>query len=108
MDTQTIIKPATLVEAFGTFESASKREKIDFPINDKLVLKRVNPDKSETILNMPFSENVDFESVTLPSKINIETKPLFIPTPFIEANTQEVKLYNLKNDCVIPVFSKES
>jgi hypothetical protein len=28
--------------------------------------------------------------------------------PFIEANTQEVSLYNLKNDCVIPVFSKDN
>lgn len=28
--------------------------------------------------------------------------------PFIEANTQEINLYNLKNDCVIPVFSKDN
>lgn len=28
--------------------------------------------------------------------------------PFIEANTQEINLLNLKNDCVIPVFSKDN
>ncbi|WP_431355468.1 DUF3871 family protein [Chryseobacterium gallinarum] len=28
--------------------------------------------------------------------------------PFIEANTQAVNLYHLKNDCIIPVFSKDN
>ena len=32
----------------------------------------------------------------------------FPSKPFIEANTQEVSLNNLKNDCVIPVFSKDN
>lgn len=32
----------------------------------------------------------------------------FQDKPFIEANTQEVNLYNLKNECVIPVFSKDN
>ncbi len=32
----------------------------------------------------------------------------FPDKPFIEANTQEVNLYNLKNECVIPVFSKDN
>lgn len=32
----------------------------------------------------------------------------FPKKPFIEANTQEVSLHNLKNDCVIPVFSKDN
>jgi hypothetical protein len=29
-------------------------------------------------------------------------------TPFIEANTSQIELKNLKNDCVIPVFSKDN
>ncbi|WP_027078859.1 DUF3871 family protein [Maribacter antarcticus] len=29
-------------------------------------------------------------------------------SPFIEANTQEVSLEHLKNDCIIPVFSKDN
>jgi hypothetical protein len=32
----------------------------------------------------------------------------FQSKPFIEANTSEIGLYNLKNDCVIPVFSKDN
>lgn len=28
--------------------------------------------------------------------------------PFIEANTQEIDIYSLKNDCIIPVFSKDN
>jgi hypothetical protein len=32
----------------------------------------------------------------------------FPDKPFIEANTQEINLLNLKNDCVIPVFSKDN
>ncbi len=35
-------------------------------------------------------------------------KHLFVPKPFIEANTTEVNLSLLKNDCVIPVFSKDN
>ena len=29
-------------------------------------------------------------------------------SPFIEANTKEVKLSHLKNDCIVPVFSKDN
>lgn len=36
----------------------------------------------------------------------IETKPL--RKPFIEANTEEVKLIHLERDCIIPVFAKDN
>lgn len=36
--------------------------------------------------------------------VNSENKPKH----FIEANTKEVSLYHLKNDCIIPVFSKDN
>jgi hypothetical protein len=39
---------------------------------------------------------------------SINPKPLFVPKPFIEANTIEINLAHLKNDCVIPVFSKDN
>ncbi|HSD08180.1 DUF3871 family protein [Flavobacterium sp.] len=39
---------------------------------------------------------------------SINPKPLFVPKPFIEANTSEINLAHLKNDCVIPVFSKDN
>ncbi len=35
-------------------------------------------------------------------------KTLFIPKPFIEANTTEVSLVSLTKDCIIPVFSKDN
>lgn len=84
-----------------------------------LVLQRVNPNGTKTILNYPKSENIDIDNeVMLPSKINeiiaVETssKPietsLFVPKPFIEANTSEISLHTLKSDCVIPVFSKDN
>jgi hypothetical protein len=32
----------------------------------------------------------------------------FVSSPFILANTTEVELHHLKNDCIIPVFSKDN
>lgn len=37
-----------------------------------------------------------------------EQKTLFIPKPFLEANTTVVKLSHLKSNCIIPVFSKDN
>jgi len=45
-------------------------------------------------------------------EVHQELKPMEViqyeHTPFIEANTQAVNLYHLKNDCIIPVFSKDN
>lgn len=38
----------------------------------------------------------------------IPTMKSFPSKPFIEANTSEISLNSLKNDCVIPVFSKDN
>lgn len=38
----------------------------------------------------------------------ISSSALYLPKPFIEANTMEVNLSHLKNNCVIPVFSKDN
>lgn len=73
-----------------------------------LVLQRVNSSNNDNVIN----------EIILPSKINgmitdevipkpIETS-LFITKPFIEANTSEIGLHTLKNECVIPVFSKDN
>ena len=40
--------------------------------------------------------------------LSLSGKPLFKLKPFIEANTLEVGLHHLKQDCVIPVFSKDN
>lgn len=60
---------------------------------DRLVLKPVIQ------LNAP--QYIEFES-------SINPKPVFIPNSFIEANTTEISLSHLKNECVIPVFSKDN
>ena len=39
--------------------------------------------------------------------IQVEKKKYKI-NPFIEANTKDVSLSTLRNDCIIPVFSKDS
>ena len=108
MDTQLITENSTtIIENNGSITEGT------------LVLQRVNPNGTKTILNYPKSENIDIDNeVMLPSKINeiitVETisKPtetsLFVPKPFIEANTSEISLHTLKSDCVIPVFSKDN
>lgn len=54
------------------------------------------------------SVNLEINTIQ-PQIVNvINPKPLFIPKPFIEANTSEISLEHLQNDCVIPVFSKDN
>jgi hypothetical protein len=38
----------------------------------------------------------------------IEEKKVYTHKPFIEANTEELSLSHLKNDCIVPVFSKDN
>lgn len=54
-----------------------------------------------TLLNI--SQNVYKGS----SEFNLEQKQ-YEDKPFIEANTQEISIHHLKNDCIIPVFSKDN
>lgn len=49
--------------------------------------------------------NVQF--VEYPTEPNLEQRPVK-RLPFIEANTKEVSVGHLKNDCIIPVFSKDN
>ncbi len=48
--------------------------------------------------------------IVIESKINneVENIPQFEPKPFIVANTQDTTLRELKNECIIPVFSKDN
>ena len=47
------------------------------------------------------------QSVDLPVEPSTDIKPVR-RLPFIEANTKEVSVGHLKNDCIIPVFSKDN
>lgn len=54
----------------------------------------------------------EFDSSLQRIEVHQENKPMeekpYEYKPFIEANTQEVNLYQLKSDCIIPVFSKDN
>ena len=83
MDTHNNIRPATLEEAFD-----------------------LRPVKKST----PTQELLITNNYRQDARI-IETSPVnfkFEQKPFIEANTQEVNLMHLSNDCIIPVFSKDN
>lgn len=76
------------------------------------------------IILKPFSSDIQDAQVIYPSKINeiIEVEPVsvqpllvsnnvnseYIHKPFMEANTIQVEFNHLRNDCIIPVFSKDN
>ncbi|MFC4738581.1 DUF3871 family protein [Flavobacterium ponti] len=64
----------------------------------------INQDKGLQIKPVALEKNT---TDILYENVN-SSKPLFIPKPFIEANTSAINLAHLKNDCVIPVFSKDN
>ena len=41
-------------------------------------------------------------------EVEIESTSLSSPKPFIEANTKEASMFHLKQDCIVPVFSKDN
>lgn len=83
MDTANIINPASIEEAF-----------------------ELRPVKTANIIEnaMELERKYDFNSTNNESII----KSKFSQKPFIEANTEEINLQHLKNDCIIPVFSKDN
>ena len=83
MDIHNNIRPATLEEAFD-----------------------LRPVKRSNISQEVVYDNNYHDEIRI-----IETSPVnfkFEQKPFIEANTQEVDLIHLSNDCIIPVFSKDN
>ena len=83
MDIHNNIRPATLEEAFDL--RPVQRSKI----------------AQEAVYDNNYREEIrTFE--TVPVDLQFEKKA------FIEANTQEVNLMHLSNDCIIPVFSKDN
>lgn len=69
-----------------------------------------------TMLLQPIQTKRNIDILKLQENPNISQKPVeskileknIEPSPFILANTQETHLYHLKNDCIIPVFSKDN
>ncbi|KFC23653.1 DUF3871 family protein [Epilithonimonas lactis] len=55
-------------------------------------------------------KNSESETITNhhSSTSNLALNGNYLTSPFILANTMEVQLHHLKNDCIIPVFSKDN
>ena len=62
-------------------------------------------EKVETKVVQPFF--MPGNELVLPA-IELDSEDSHVPSPFILANTIEVPLQHLKNDCIIPVFSKDN
>ena len=127
MDTQNIIKPASLEEAFEIPNSTTIIEKETSTMELRNVAKKAIID-----VFLDNSDSIEDAEIFYPSKMNEEPKPeptnqvqAFLmpnsvitsaveitknsePNPFIIANTTEGPLHHLKQDCIVPVFSKDN
>lgn len=65
----------------------------------------VEKQKVENKVVQPFFMPIN--ELILPS-VKLDSADIHVPSPFILANTIEVPLQHLKNDCIIPVFSKDN
>lgn len=80
------------------------------PVNNSPVLSLEPRVKQQNLLTLKAHQveaSDDLQEVLLEAEV-IETNPLHTkiekPKSFIEANTEQVSLYHLKNECIIPVF----
>lgn len=69
-------------------------------------------DNTHPVLRCPqgiggVERTIDVQPEEVQIEPSVETKPSK-RLPFIEANTKEVSVGHLKNDCIIPVFSKDN
>lgn len=84
MDTVKIIRPVSVEEAFNL------RPVAESPIDYSKTSHYEGPPGTTQVLKVPGAVKK------------------YQPKPFIEANTEEINLQHLKNDCIIPVFSKDN
>ena len=127
MDTQNIIKSTAFNEALETSNFTPKLEKD----TNTMELRNVAYKQIRDIF-LDDSDSIEEAEIFYPSKMNEEHKPepqkevqAFLmpnledasteevlkesePKPFIIANTIEVPLHHLKQDCIVPVFSKDN
>lgn len=115
MDTINKIRPATLEEAFelkpaqnlkeiSLYESKMNNGTAHHSNQDYFIPGAVSTELEQDKVWQ------EFDSSLQRIEVHQENKPMEEKTyeykPFIEADTQEVNLYQLKNDCIILVFSK--
>lgn len=66
-----------------------------------------NRPKTEHNDSLIYPEGI-LQTLEIESSMNSPKKSQFVPKPFIEANTTEINLNHLKQECIIPVFSKDN
>lgn len=76
------------------------------------VMNQKQKDNITPVLSCPqgmtgVERTVDVQPMEHPIEPSLEQRPVR-RLPFIEANTKEVSVGHLKNDCIIPVFSKDN
>lgn len=76
------------------------------------VMNQKHKDNISPVLSSPqgmtgVEKTVNVQFVEYPTEPNLEQRPVK-RLPFIEANTKEVSVGHLKNDCIIPVVSKDN
>lgn len=76
------------------------------------VMNQMKKDNITPVLSCPqgmagVEKTANVQFVEYPTEPNLEQRPVK-RLPFIEANTKEVSVGHLKNDCIIPVFSKDN
>lgn len=124
MDTINKIRPATLKEAFElrpaqnikeiSYESRMNNDVHHYSNQDYFVPGTVPTEAEpreleETEQSMEYQEfDNSLQRIEVHQENKQLEKKLYEDKPFIEANTQAVNLYHLKNDCIIPVFSKDN
>ena len=117
MDTINRIRPATLEEAFelrpaqnikeiSLYESRMNSDTDPHSNHHYFVPGNVSIEGEQDIDSQEFNSSLQRIEVHQENKQTEEK--LYEHKPFIEANTQNVNLYHLKNDCIIPVFSKDN
>ncbi|MCL8536857.1 DUF3871 family protein [Chryseobacterium gallinarum] len=124
MDTVNKIKPATLEEAFelrpaqnikeiSLYKSRMNNDTAHHSNQEYFIPGAVQTEKKREQVKSEQDKNYhEFDSSLQRIEVHQEHKPMEViqyeHKPFIEANTQAVNLYHLKNDCIIPVFSKDN
>lgn len=69
-------------------------------------INRLFPNRLVPNLNPSLSRTIEAEIVDVAEEV---ITPQFTSRlPFIEANTKEVSIQHLREDCVVPVFSKDN
>ena len=77
------------------------------PVRNRIIPSRMN--NSDSVMDVPYEVIItEKEKPTEKPRNTSVPSSISYRLPFIEANTREVTISQLSNDCVVPVFSKDN